>query len=367
MEYKVNLSGTYEKAMFDLRALYEQYGYTQYRVSKFEEYDLYAQNRSFITGSSILTFTDTDGRLMALKPDITLSIIKNTKLSPSVAKVYYNESVYRASDSASGFREIQQTGLECIGPLDLYDLCEIVALAEKSLAAISGDYILDVSHMGLLSGFLEDVGAPAACREQLLRLAEEKNSHEADAVCQENGISSTDAATFKKLIHLREGIGGAVKALSALQLGPAASAAVRELSEISSVLSGCGIADKIYLDLSLQCDPSYYNGLVFKGFINGIPSAILSGGRYDGLMKKLGKDTGAMGFALYLNLLKRWGAAAQDYDVDVLLLADGDAAAQDIFSAASKLISGGESVRVDRHIPDGLKYRRLERIGKEGI
>ena len=68
-----------ERAVYALRTLYLSFGYRRYKVSKFEEYDLYAENKSFLSDKSILTFTDTDGRLMALKPDITLSIIKNTK------------------------------------------------------------------------------------------------------------------------------------------------------------------------------------------------------------------------------------------------------------------------------------------------
>ena len=105
-----------ERAVYALRTLYLSFGYRRYKVSKFEEYDLYAENKSFLSDKSILTFTDTDGRLMALKPDITLSIIKNTKDSSGMQKVFYNECVYRAG--GSGFKEIMQTGLECIGDID---------------------------------------------------------------------------------------------------------------------------------------------------------------------------------------------------------------------------------------------------------
>ena len=72
-----NISRT-ERAMYNLRNLYESYGYSQYKMSKFEEYDLYVRNKSFLVSDHIITFTDTDGKLMALKPDVTLSIIKNS-------------------------------------------------------------------------------------------------------------------------------------------------------------------------------------------------------------------------------------------------------------------------------------------------
>lgn len=107
-----------EQAIFSLRSLYRKYGYRQYKVNKFEEYDLYAHNKSFLVSDSVLTFTDTNGKLMALKPDVTLSIIKNSKDGEAaLQRLYYNETVYRAADAYGGFREIMQTGLECIGRL----------------------------------------------------------------------------------------------------------------------------------------------------------------------------------------------------------------------------------------------------------
>ena len=96
-----------ERAGLLLRELYRRHGYQSYRMSKFEPYDLYARNKSFLVSENILTFTDTDGRLMALKPDVTLSIIKNIQPSgQALEKVYYHENVYRTSPAAAGYREI---------------------------------------------------------------------------------------------------------------------------------------------------------------------------------------------------------------------------------------------------------------------
>ena len=110
-----------ERAIFDLRELYQKYGYSQYKMSKFEEYDLYVRNKNFLISDNIITFTDTNGKLMALKPDVTLSIIKNDKDEcDSVRKVYYNENVYRVASGTNSFKEIMQVGLECIGNIDSY-------------------------------------------------------------------------------------------------------------------------------------------------------------------------------------------------------------------------------------------------------
>ena len=94
MKNDINVLENDEKAIFTLRALYQKYGYKQYKMSKFEEYDLYVRNKDFLVSENVITFTDTDGKLLALKPDVTLSIIKNTEdYRDSVQKDYYNENL----------------------------------------------------------------------------------------------------------------------------------------------------------------------------------------------------------------------------------------------------------------------------------
>lgn len=62
-----------EQIMYRLRGLYERYGYRRFKMSKFEEYDLYVRNKDFLVSDRMITFTDARGILMALKPDVTLS------------------------------------------------------------------------------------------------------------------------------------------------------------------------------------------------------------------------------------------------------------------------------------------------------
>ncbi|MBR2324197.1 MAG: ATP phosphoribosyltransferase regulatory subunit, partial [Clostridia bacterium] len=105
-----------EKAVFSMRDMFVKSGYKRFKMSKFEEYDLYSKNKEFLVSDQIITFTDTNGKLLALKPDVTLSIIKNTKFDrEGVQKYYYDENVYRASENGGSYKEILQTGLECMG------------------------------------------------------------------------------------------------------------------------------------------------------------------------------------------------------------------------------------------------------------
>ena len=59
-----------EKAVYRLRELFGNYGYRRFKTGKFEEYELYAENKDFLGEDGILTFTDARGKLMALKPDV---------------------------------------------------------------------------------------------------------------------------------------------------------------------------------------------------------------------------------------------------------------------------------------------------------
>ena len=118
-----------ERIILTLRGLYAACGYKPYRMGKFEEYDLYAKNKEFLVSDNVITFTDTDGKLMALKPDVTLSIIKNSEISSGeIKKVCYNENVYRTQEGTGSFKEIMQTGLECFGDIGKECVEEVLPL-----------------------------------------------------------------------------------------------------------------------------------------------------------------------------------------------------------------------------------------------
>ena len=105
------------------------------------------------------------------------SIIKNfDDTVGGVQKVYYNENVYRESKKAGGFSEIMQTGIECMGDIGANDVCEVITLGARSLYAISENYVLDISHMGLLSGLFNAMELTEAQKNQLLEAIAEKNT-----------------------------------------------------------------------------------------------------------------------------------------------------------------------------------------------
>lgn len=356
-----------EQAIFSLRSLYRKYGYRQYKVNKFEEYDLYAHNKSFLVSESVLTFTDTNGKLMALKPDVTLSIIKNSKDSePGLQKLFYNENVYRVSGAYGGFKEIMQAGLECIGKLDLYATSEVVMLAARSLATISDRWILDISHLGFLSALLDEMTDSADRKDAILRCIGEKNVHELCAVCAASGISEADCGRIQALTQLHGPYGSCLSELAAISSNARTDAALEELQAIYAMMQAYGVERNMMLDFSIVNDMRYYNGVIFQGFVDGIPTGILSGGRYDSLMEKMGKQSEAIGFAVYLDQLERFQATT-DYDVDALLLYGDDVEPRQVLQAVKLLNDTGKTVRAERAQPGSVHYRQLLQLGKGGL
>ncbi len=345
-----------ERAMFALRSLYGKYGYSRYKMNKFEEYDLYVRNKDFLISDSVITFTDTNGKLMALKPDVTLSIIKNCDDMPGVVqKMYYNENVYRVSKGALGFREIMQVGLECIGDIDSYCVSEVLMLAAQSLDIISEEWVLDVSHLGILSDVIESLGADAATQREIIKCVGEKNLHELSRLCGDG----ENAEVLKKLITT---YGDAEKVLETLKTLPCNQTYIEELSAIVSTFKMCGLIGKLRIDFSVVNDIKYYNGIVFKGFINGVPSGILSGGRYDNLMRRMGKKSGAIGFAVYLDLLEGVEQSAEKFDVDTLIIYDEGEPCENIARAVGRLTERGMSVTAQRKAPEKLRYKKLMKL-----
>ena len=346
----------------DFGSLYKKLGYKLFKMSRFEEYSLYAENRSFLVCDRVITFNDPGGRLMALKPDVTLSIAKNCRDDGGMQKVYYNENVYRIDDGNGEFREIMQSGLECMGELDLYSVCEVLMLAARSLEMISPRCVLDISHMGIISAMIEDAGLPSGAVERALGFFASKNAHGLRALYEEFGVSAEKADAAARLARIYGKAEDVFPELEAI-LPASASDALCELKDIYSLLCEMDAADKVRFDFSIVNDSSYYTGLIFRGFVDGVPRTVLSGGRYDKLLAKFGKSAKAIGFAIYLDALEEL-SDTEKWDVDTLIIYDDGTTAAQLVRAVKMLTGLGESVRCSREMPEGLRVRKIKKMTK---
>jgi ATP phosphoribosyltransferase regulatory subunit len=326
-----------EEVIYKLRELYEKYGYRRFKMSKFEEYDFYMEYKKFLTTQNIISFNDLDGRLLALKPDITLSIAKNAPEGENT-KVYYNENVYRVSHSIHEYKEIPQMGVEYIGEVDLYAECELLRLAHESVAEIAktafsegGEYAysLDISHMGFISALLKYYSISESTKGEVLECLGKKDGEGIYSACIADGVSAEGAAKVASLASFH----GSYRELAALSVNEETDAIIAELAVVTHTLS----SPAVHIDFSIVNDMSYYNGIVFQGFVDGMPRNVLSGGRYGNLLSKMGKNMSACGFALYLDLIELYGSAGEHFDADIVIVysSAGDAEKIDAIERAA--------------------------------
>ena len=307
MEFSLANLQPKERASFALRALYEAAGCRKYHMGRFEEYGLYQENRSFLSSEQVITFTDLDGRLLALKPDVTLSIAKTAQPAPGeTLRYYYHENVYRPSAESHTFKEISQMGLEMLGAVGEAQVQQAVCLAARSLDALGAEWVLEVSHMGYLFGLFDALGVPDAARAKLLEKLREKNAHELRAAAGAAGLADAAADILCSVLSLCGSYADTLAKAAALCRNDAMRAAVAELEALAVPLEKAG--GVIRLDMTLAGEMEYYNGLVFQGYLKALPRPLLKGGRYDLLMQKFTPGAGAIGFAVYLDELDRLSA-----------------------------------------------------------
>jgi len=340
-----------EKAVFSLRSLYRNYGYFPYKMSKFEEYELYVRNKDFLVSDRIITFNDTDGKLLALKPDVTLSIIRSSQYTHGCKqKVCYDENVYRVSQSTHRYKEIMQAGLECIGDIDFYDIFEVVSLACESLNLISDDFVLEISNLEILYDALKRACDDETFCKEALSLIAEKNAHDLERLCEKYDIRPMDTQMLQAFVTT---YGERSRVISLLEKY-CGSKAVQPMKELSELLNNLPYSDKILFDFSVVNDMNYYNGFVFKGFLKGICDGVLAGGQYDRLMQKMNKQSGAVGFAIYLDLLEQLTDSIKDDFVDIILLYDDSTSPQKLVRTIFELRKNNKTVSAQKIIPQNL-------------
>lgn len=362
----INLSGNLsflyndELTVLKLRKLYEDRGFKKFRMSKFESYDFYARNKDFLVGNRIITFTDLNGKLMALKPDVTLSIVKNADNTADRQKLYYTENVYRESKDIHEFKEISQVGLEVLGDIDLFQTVEIITLAIKSLLELDENAILEISHMGYTEGLLDCLTNDTHLRNELHKLFKEKNAHDLIKLAESNSLPKSPVNTAVDVMSCKSSNDETIENALSNALNSRMQEAVKEVSAIFSLLKKTDLDKHIRIDFSVTDDPGYYNGILMHGYVHSIPRDVLSGGRYDSLMSKMGKDkTQAMGFAIYFDALDRKLHVRNKIGTDVIVVYNENADINILADFCNKLDSDGISYNAVTQMPENCGNSKI--------
>ena len=358
-----------EMLVFKLSKLYEKYGYFKLKTNKFEKYDFYLNSKHFFNDDKMITFTDFNGNLLALKPDITFSIAKSSRIKLNqIRKIYYNDNVFRACEKNNEYEKINQSGVECIGDIDFYNICEVVGLAAESLQTVSDECVLNISHLGVIFALLKnfDIGKRQL---QLFKFIEGKNIPGVKALC---GIIGIDQDITEQIFKLISTYGPAKIAIPKLISKMKNVEAIEKLNELQKIVEVVQNKTKVnfIIDMSITTGfMNYYDSLIFKGFIKNIPSHVITGGQYTRLMKHLGKPGRAIGFSIYLDLINNL-KCSKKFDVDVFLLYDCSDNLTEVYEKVCRLVSEGKSVYCGKNMDKSIKAKvimKFKEIRNGGI
>ncbi len=309
--------------LLNIRKMYDSYGYKKISLPSFEEYDLYNENKDFID-RNVLTVMSPNGKLLALRPDITLSVAKKVSKDQSLkySKIYYQENTYNLTKYV-GYGEDEQLGIELIGKESTFLDFEIINLAVKSLDIINKKSMIVLSHAGFISSIFENFDLEYEIKEEILDCINRKNSHDIQKILKRNEhISENVKKLIYKIPELSGNLENIEKELLKYEINGNTKKILSELKQLNSLLMKFYKKSKIIFDFSVVKNLNYYNGIILQGYIEGFPNVILTGGRYDKLFEKFGVDTGAVGFAILTDGLKGYYKDTDKKDFEILIAYD---------------------------------------------
>jgi ATP phosphoribosyltransferase regulatory subunit len=189
-----------------------------------------------------------------------------------------------------------------------------------------------------------------------------KNKHELKKRAQAAGITPAAAAMLMTAADLCGEFTATVKRARDIAITQNMTDALDQLEKVYELLAAAGQNEGVILDFSLVSDIDYYDGIVFQGYVQGVPRALLTGGCYGNLLKKFGRDLNAIGFAVYLNELNLLFRDRTKVDVDMLILYSDDSDAPALIRLADKLMDEGKRIRLEKNIRAELRYTALYRF-----
>ncbi|MBR6789840.1 MAG: ATP phosphoribosyltransferase regulatory subunit, partial [Oscillospiraceae bacterium] len=246
--------------------------------------------------------TDLKGRLLAVKPDLTMPIARlaatRLKGHPLPLRLFYNQNIYRVSPALSGRSdEIDQIGIELIGSgTRRADLEVIVTAIEAMKHATKADFRLEIGHIGIFNALIRALELDNIRKEEIRCLIESKNYPALND--QLDRMKNREAALALRKLPALFGGEEVLEELCALTGLPEIDGVVAYLRSILKDLESLGLMDRVTLDLGIVNRNDYYTGIVFQGYLEGAGDIVLSGGRYDKLLSDYGVDLPAVGFGI---------------------------------------------------------------------
>lgn len=286
------------------REIFKSWGYLEVMTPTFEFYDVLSTGGYSNADTLLYRFFDRDGEILVLRPDVTTPIarIAATKLTSweRPLRLCYIQNIFRYEDTQVGRqREFYQAGAELIGSKEPDADAEIIAMAAKMFADIGlKNFYIDIGQVGFFNGILEELDITESCQRKLRMLLYSKDFVGLKEFAEETAMDNQTRTLLLELRRLRGDFEGVIPHARALAKHERSHAALDNLSDIHAVLKMYGVADRVFLDLSMVKDLSYYTGMIMEGYISNSGYMLCTGGRYDNLLGEFGGTEPATGFAM---------------------------------------------------------------------
>ena len=302
--------------------IFNLYGFHNVQTPTFEFFDIFNKERGSVPSKNLYKFFDREGNTLVLRPDLTPSIAriaaKNYMDVNVPIKLCYNANTYINNSELQGkLKEITQLGCELIGDDSVEADAEMVALVVNSLKSAGFDkFLVEIGQVDFYKGLLKECGFEDDVEEELRVRIENKNFFGVEELLDSKDIPSNVKDTFLKLPSLF-GSSDVLDKAKELATNEKSLKAIEKLEEVYSILVDYGVADYISFDLGMLSNFNYYTGIIFKAYTYGTGDAIVAGGRYDKLLSQFGKDSAAIGFAVYMDqLLMAMSSQKMEGDTD---------------------------------------------------
>lgn len=297
------------------------YSYHDIETPTFEFFDIFNRDKGSVPSNEMYKFFDRDNNTLVLRPDITPSIAR------CVAKYYadedfpvrlcYTGNTYINTLKLQGkLKETTQIGAELINDDSTAADAEIISTVIDCFKEIGiKDFQIEIGSMDYFVGLVKESGISEETAVRIKEYINIKNFFGLSEYLKELNVPDNIKEAFLAFDSLFGGEEMIDRAISYVANDMSVQACER-LRRIYKALSYYGYETNIGFDLSMLDGYNYYTGIIFRGYTYGTGDAIVTGGRYNNLLKQFGKDAPSIGFAFKVDELMN-AMNRQDIEIPV--------------------------------------------------
>src|SRR5256714_13056981 len=290
-------------------SIFDGWSYEEIMTPTIDYYSLFEHGMGKAEAHRAFRFTDTDGRLLALRPDVTSASARAAATlfaeRERPLRLCYAAPVFRQQPQshAEWRRESTQIGCELIGANTRVADLEVLAIAAEFLRrlGLEDNYAITLNDVGIFNGVAERLKLDPTSREEMRQLIDVRNAADLERFLTPY-TSAEEAQAFAQLMQLsgkRESLDLARRVIS----NEPSRVALDRLESLWNVIESLGLTSCFEIDFGDVARLDYYTGLTFKVYVTGAGSRVGSGGRYDGLTASFGKAEPAAGLVVDLDAL----------------------------------------------------------------